>query len=65
MRNVLSITITEMTYREAQNESTIFDDTCPAVDEKFINGRDGYRWSETLQGIILGAFYWGLYFYMD
>lgn len=58
MRNVLSIAITEMTYRAAKN-TTIYDDTCPSDDESFSNERLGYEWSESLQGIILGAFYWG------
>jgi ACS family sodium-dependent inorganic phosphate cotransporter len=58
MRNVLSIAITEMTYREAHNQ-TIYDDTCPTDDITLSKGRDGYQWSEQLQGVILGAFYWG------
>jgi hypothetical protein len=58
MRNVLSIAITEMTYREAKNH-TVFDDTCPLEDEQFSKERLGYEWSEQLQGGILGAFYWG------
>lgn len=58
MRNVLSIAITEMTYREARNQ-TIYDDTCPASDIHMGEERQGYHWSEQLQGIILGAFYWG------
>jgi hypothetical protein len=60
MRNVLSIAITEMTYREAENGTKIYDNTCPATSEKYIKGRDGYVWSEQLQGVILGAFYWGM-----
>ncbi|XP_070496443.1 putative inorganic phosphate cotransporter [Chironomus tepperi] len=58
MRNVLSIAITEMTYRAAKN-GTIFDDTCPSDDKQFTNERLGYKWSEEYQGVILGAFYWG------
>lgn len=59
MRNVLSIAITEMTHRAAKN-NTIFDDTCPTEDEHFSKERFGYEWSEQLQGVILGAFYWGI-----
>jgi MFS transporter, ACS family, solute carrier family 17 (sodium-dependent inorganic phosphate cotransporter), other len=58
MRNVLSIAITEMTYRPAQN-SSIYDDTCPATGDGFMKERPGYEWSEQLQGIILGSFFWG------
>ena len=58
MRSVLNIAITEMTYRKAQNK-TIYDDTCPATGDGFLNERLGYEWSEKLQGIILGAFFWG------
>lgn len=56
---MLSIAITEMTYRAAHNQ-TVFDDTCPTDDVKFSNERLGYEWSEKLQGVILGAFYWGM-----
>ena len=62
MRNVLSIAITEMTYREAKNH-TVFDDTCPTEDEQYSKERLGYEWSEQYQGVILGAFYWGEKFY--
>jgi len=49
-----------MTYREAENGTTIYDNTCPTTSEKYTKGRDGYVWSEQLQGVILGAFYWGM-----
>ena len=58
MRSVLNIAITEMTYRAASNK-TIYDNTCPADDGGFLKERPGYMWSEQLQGIILGSFYWG------
>lgn len=58
MRSVLNIAITEMVYRKAQNAS-YNDETCPAEGGGFVEERDGYRWSEQLQGIILGAFFWG------
>lgn len=59
MRNVLSIAITEMTYRPASNQ-TIYDDTCKDEDLDFGSEREGFKWSESLQGVILGAFYWGM-----
>lgn len=58
MRNVLSIAITEMTYRAEQSKD-FPEDTCEAQEDEIINERDGYKWSEPLQGVILGAFYWG------
>lgn len=58
MRNILNIAITEMVYKEAHN-STIRDDTCPTPGISFTPEREGYDWSEQLQGVILGAFYWG------
>lgn len=58
MRNVLSIAITEMTYRASQN-GTIYDNTCPAESEGFSKERPGYEWSEQLQGIILSSFFYG------
>ncbi|CRK93649.1 CLUMA_CG007178, isoform A [Clunio marinus] len=59
MRSILNIAITEMTYKEGYN-ATIHDNTCPSPDgETYIPPREGFEWSEQLQGIILGAFYWG------
>lgn len=59
MRTVLNITITEMVFRERHN-TTVLDDTCPASGGVgFVEERDGFQWSEQLQGFILGAFYWG------
>jgi hypothetical protein len=47
-----------MTFRAAENGTT-YDNTCPSTDEKYYLERPGYEWSETLQGVILGAFFWG------
>lgn len=58
MRNVLNIAITEMVYKEGHN-ATIRDNTCPAPGGGFVAEREGFHWSEQLQGIILGAFFWG------
>lgn len=59
MRSVLNIALTEMTYRKEHNV-TIGANTCPASNGVlYIAERQGFEWSEELQGIILGAFYWG------
>lgn len=58
MRNILSIAITEMVYKEG-HDPAIRDNTCPAPGGDYVPARDGFHWSEQLQGIILGAFYWG------
>jgi hypothetical protein len=58
MRAILNISITEMVYREGYNKS-VFDNTCPAPGGGFVAEREGFDWSEQLQGIILGAFFWG------
>ena len=57
MRSVLNITITQMVYREGHAKE-INDNTCPAPED-FVDERLGFDWSEQLQGIILGAFFWG------
>lgn len=61
MRSVLNIAITEMVYRPAQNV-TSRDDTCSIPGEAYVSERLGFRWSEQLQGVILGAFFWGYVF---
>jgi hypothetical protein len=57
MRSVLNIAITEMVYRKGHARN-ITDMTCEGqlgdVEE-----RQGFEWSQQLQGIILGAFFWG------
>lgn len=58
MRNVLNIAITEMVYR-AEHLKNVTDNTCPSSGDGFVKERDGFHWSEQLQGIILGAFFWG------
>ena len=58
MRVVLNISITQMVYREAHNASKL-DDTCSVTGPEFLTEREGFHWSEQLQGVILGAFYWG------
>jgi hypothetical protein len=59
MRSVLNITITQMVERAASNGTVKNDNTCPASD---INGnayREGFQWSQELQGHILGSFFYG------
>lgn len=58
MRSVLNISITEMVYRQGHNE-TIHDNTCPVPGGGYVPVRDGFMWSQKLQGVILGSFYWG------
>lgn len=58
MRSVLNISITEMVYRQAHNV-TIHDNTCPVPGGGYEGVRDGFMWSQKLQGVILGAFFWG------
>lgn len=61
MRSVLNIAITEMVHREAfdPNNRANFDNTCPSPDGEYVPAREGFMWSEQLQGVILGAFFWG------
>lgn len=59
MRAVLNISITEMVYKEEHNGTKIRDNTCPTPGGAYVPERLGYEWSEQLQGIILGAFFWG------
>lgn len=56
MRNVLSIAITEMTYRAGNVTVNNTDKTCPSESESLLRERPGYKWSEQLQGIILGRY---------
>lgn len=58
MRNVLNIAITEMVRRNA-TDGKITDDTCQGPALGGHGAREGFDWSQNLQGIILGAFYWG------
>lgn len=58
MRNILNIAIVKMVHKENET-TTIHDNTCPAPLGEGSMGHDGFDWSEKLQGVILGAFYWG------
>lgn len=58
MRSVLNITITQMVYRPGVS-NIIADDTCPPTDLNEQTERDGYHWSQEMQGHILGAFFYG------
>lgn len=60
MRICLNVAITEMVKKTNQSENT--GTFCPIDDEVTGGGgEDGgqFVWSETLQGVILGAFFWG------
>jgi hypothetical protein len=59
MRSVLNITITQMVRREADFGNHTSDNTCPASDGGGKAARDGFDWSEELQGTILGCFFYG------
>lgn len=66
MRNLLSIAITQIAKKTYTNESIISGDVCPIDNETIVDDNDEagstdgyYDWSETLQGVILSAFYWG------
>lgn len=59
MRICLNVAITEMVKKK--NASEAHGDFCP-VDDSAEGGDSGggdFEWSEQLQGIILGAFFWG------
>lgn len=58
MRNILNIAIVKMVHKESEMP-TIHDNTCPSPDGKPTAEQHGFEWSEQLQGVILGAFYWG------
>lgn len=57
----MNLTITQMVHQKARyaNETINYDLTCGAADGKDIPERLGFDWSEELQGIILGSFFWG------
>lgn len=59
MRICLNVAITEMVMKKNASEGN--GDFCP-IDDSAGGGDSGggeFEWSEELQGIILGAFFWG------
>lgn len=58
MRSVLNISITEMVYRKGRPRDEN-DETCDFPGLGDITEREGFDWSQQLQGVILGAFFWG------
>lgn len=61
MRICLNVAITEMVMKHPNNASESSGEFCVAPGGETaenIGGGD-YEWSEGLQGIILGAFFWG------
>lgn len=61
MRVCLNVAITEMVMKKTNNTDET-GDYCPVQDEASGGSSSSggeYEWSESLQGIILGAFFWG------
>lgn len=61
MRICLSVAITEMVVkRNTSNDGDSKNQFCEADDMGHNDSAGGsFEWSENLQGIILGAFFWG------
>ncbi|XP_012262476.2 putative inorganic phosphate cotransporter [Athalia rosae] len=61
MRNCLSLAITEMVRDEDHSEGKIDLTLCPANNQTTTSasGNGEFDWDETVQGVILSAFYWG------
>lgn len=63
MRICLNVAITEMVIKtKINNEADTKNQFCYIDGEEESDGSLGggtYDWSETLQGVILGAFFWG------
>lgn len=62
MRICLNVAITEMVKKKTYDNQNNDTDYCPE-DPSEINGNGSgggeFEWSEQLQGVILGAFFWG------
>ncbi|XP_046627286.1 putative inorganic phosphate cotransporter isoform X1 [Neodiprion virginianus] len=62
MRICLSLAITEMVVSEDSTDDTVDETLCPAdntTTTSSSNSAGTYDWDESLQGIILSAFFWG------
>lgn len=61
MRICLNVAITEMVKKiPPPSENSTKGQFCPAHASESAEGAGGdFEWSETLQGVILGAFFWG------
>lgn len=61
MRICLNVAITEIVKKV--NQSDYEGDFCPIEEDDLGGGNTSgggqFEWSEQLQGVILGAFYWG------
>lgn len=59
MRICLNVAIVEMVKKKVQTDRE--GEFCDPGDEDGLNAHQGgtFEWSESLQGIILGAFFWG------
>lgn len=61
MRICLNVAITEMVKKKVVENGTDLDQYC-TDDNELSGGSSGggdFEWSEQLQGVILGAFFWG------
>jgi MFS transporter, ACS family, solute carrier family 17 (sodium-dependent inorganic phosphate cotransporter), other len=68
MRICLSVAITEMVRKQnSTGDDGVKGDTCPVPDSDGSGSNSGgdFEWSESLQGIILGAFFWGYVSYVN
>lgn len=61
MRVCLNVAITEMVIKKGNESESDGQQYCPVQDDESggSSGRGEYEWSEQLQGIILGSFFWG------
>lgn len=61
MRICLNVAITEMVIKVPQKNNTGNGDFCVVEGGENLENMSGgeFEWSEKLQGIILGAFFWG------
>ena len=61
MRICLNVAITEMVVKKALKNDTDSSQYCVVEggESEDLIGGGTYEWSENLQGIILGAFFWG------
>lgn len=59
MRICLNVAITEMVVKHPIPENSNGSNYCPEGAAGDDIGGGEYEWSEALQGVILGAFFWG------
>lgn len=61
MRVCLNVAITEIVVKNGNNSDLENHQYCPADDDDVGGGSGGgeFDWSQQLQGVILGSFFWG------